>query len=323
MTASNTSAVDALLTELAGYKRLRWDSVDDGHVAVSALNRLAERARQIASLSQQGDSHASDCGEDVSLCIACGLALKPGDLYYPDHNGGEIHAACCGPEPEAFRGDDGEPLKPGDPTPAPSIWHTVERSAPLPAPVAWTDDDLEHAFDALWDLWLAREGQGDRAGLKRDAMHAALASLNATPPAKGNGAGSGWLDIATAPKDWTTIDLWVLGRRVADCRWGKPTGANWGDRYGFDRDLPEGWMTRSGQALDRRLGEPTHWMPPPAAPDATPALTEEAGERGLADTLADALRAFRCTQRPEDYPEEHWSNRAIALLSPAAGEQQS
>jgi len=78
-----------------------------------------------------------------------------------------------------------------------------------------------------------------------------------------------WQPIETAPKDGTEIDLWVsVGVRVADCRWGKPSGANWGDRYGCDQDLPAQWVTRHGFALDRRNGPPTHWMPHPTPPSA-------------------------------------------------------
>lgn len=82
-----------------------------------------------------------------------------------------------------------------------------------------------------------------------------------------------WRPIETAPRDGTEVDLWVSGpgaRRVADCRWARPTLANWGDRYGDDGDLPAQWVTRNGFALDRRNGIPTHWMPAPAALRRTP-----------------------------------------------------
>jgi len=86
-----------------------------------------------------------------------------------------------------------------------------------------------------------------------------------------------WQPIETAPRDLGEIDIWVSdpgSRRVADCRWGKPTHANWGDKYGADTDLPEQWITRSGCALDARNGVPTHWMNPPQ-PTSNP---EEHGE---------------------------------------------
>lgn len=34
----------------------------------------------------------------------------------------------------------------------------------------------------------------------------------------------------------------------------------------------------------------------------------------LEKDLADALASFRCTQRIEDYPADHWSNRAAGYL---------
>lgn len=34
--------------------------------------------------------------------------------------------------------------------------------------------------------------------------------------------------------------------------------------------------------------------------------------------LEDALSMFRCTQKPERYPDDHWSNRAISFLQAAA-----
>ncbi|MFK5600205.1 hypothetical protein ACFZ8E_24880 [Methylobacterium sp. HMF5984] len=55
-------------------------------------------------------------------CFACGHAFKDGDPVYEDVNEGLIHEGCCGPEPESYSGPDGEPLKPGDPIPAPFIY---------------------------------------------------------------------------------------------------------------------------------------------------------------------------------------------------------
>lgn len=57
----------------------------------------------------------------VSLCIACGQPLVPGDPYYQDADGGEIHASCCGPEREGYVNADGDPLGPDDPIPTPMV----------------------------------------------------------------------------------------------------------------------------------------------------------------------------------------------------------
>lgn len=58
---------------------------------------------------------------DLTLCIACDKPIVVGDKYYPDADGGFLHAACTGPEREGYTLN-GEPLKPGDPIPDPYIW---------------------------------------------------------------------------------------------------------------------------------------------------------------------------------------------------------
>ena len=81
---------------------------------------------------------------------------------------------------------------------------------------------------------------------------------------------TGWQLIETALRDGTEIDIWISGpgpRRIANCRWAKPSHASWGDRYGDDSDLPAQWITRTGTALDSRNGVPTHWMPLPYPPE--------------------------------------------------------
>ena len=36
--------------------------------------------------------------------------------------------------------------------------------------------------------------------------------------------------------------------------------------------------------------------------------------RDLEEIATDALKSFKCTQRPQDYPPSHWSNRLEILL---------
>lgn len=60
--------------------------------------------------------------EHPESCIACDVPLIDGELVYSDASGGFIHAACCGPEREGYTNADGEPLKDGEPTPAPWKW---------------------------------------------------------------------------------------------------------------------------------------------------------------------------------------------------------
>ncbi|HZG29914.1 MAG TPA: hypothetical protein VE079_15780 [Ensifer sp.] len=53
-------------------------------------------------------------------CVACSKMLEPGDLVYVEHGeGGYICADCTGDDPESFVGEDGEPLRPGEPIPTP------------------------------------------------------------------------------------------------------------------------------------------------------------------------------------------------------------
>lgn len=106
----------------------------------------------------------------------------------------------------------------------------------------------------MWETWLPD-------------VQVSIAALHAA----GYEIVQGWKPIDDdTPRDGTEIDIWVSGpgsRRIADCRWGKPRKANWGDRYGDDQNLPEQWITRGEFALDRRNGAATHWRPRPAAPE--------------------------------------------------------
>ncbi len=80
------------------------------------------------------------------------------------------------------------------------------------------------------------------------------------PIEAGNG-GDGWLDIASAPKDGTKIDLWGInllhyakkGERIVDVSWGPVR--NW---MGQERD---DWQHGRGEDF-----QPTHWRPLPAHP---------------------------------------------------------
>jgi hypothetical protein len=66
----------------------------------------------------------------------------------------------------------------------------------------------------------------------------------------------GWRPISTAPKDGTFVDLWVLGERVADCRW-DPRRKRWEHWWQGNFD----WMD-----MVRVDGEPTYWAWVPVAP---------------------------------------------------------
>jgi hypothetical protein len=88
----------------------------------------------------------------------------------------------------------------------------------------------------------------------------------AQPEATGND-GAGWQDIATAPKDGSRLDLWIIhpgngGRRYPDSFWD---------------DAPGDW--KIGQYHTKMYVDPpavTHWMRPPAPPAALAAQTADA-----------------------------------------------
>lgn len=97
-------------------------------------------------------------------------------------------------------------------------------------------------------------------------LEAAIAAYLSALPEQ---TGEQWEPIADAPRSGDEVDIWVTGhgsRRIADCRWGIPARAKWGDRHGDDQNLPAQWITRDGCALDRRNGVATHFMRKPAHP---------------------------------------------------------
>lgn len=99
---------------------------DDAAFDIEKARRGAQSWRTIAqNVCSAYDSTLSDA--ETEFCLACDKPFQVGDRYYLDASGGEIHAACCGPEREAYTGPDGEPLGPNDPIPEPAIW---------PAPLA-------------------------------------------------------------------------------------------------------------------------------------------------------------------------------------------
>lgn len=78
---------------------------------------------------------------------------------------------------------------------------------------------------------------------------------------------SPWQPIETAPKDGTTIDLWINGRRWPDCFWGKPDHdcAEAGQYCDSDWHRAEpGWVDQIFP--DFISGKPSHWMLAPDGP---------------------------------------------------------
>ena len=71
-----------------------------------------------------------------------------------------------------------------------------------------------------------------------------------------------WQPIETAPKDGTIVDLWVGGKRHANCFWACAVGDN-------DGSWRQQWAEYDASSFGvfETVGkEPTHWMPPPNPP---------------------------------------------------------
>lgn len=107
---------------------LRWTISDESpghHPTMPSAVAEFEAALTAPGATTKSDGAASN---DIDTCIACAVPLVDGDMVYSDASGGCIHAACCGPERESYVGNDGEPLKDGDPIPEPWPW-TVDPSS--------------------------------------------------------------------------------------------------------------------------------------------------------------------------------------------------
>lgn len=70
-----------------------------------------------------------DADDDSPCCIACGQPIRAGDRVLCDDGGDYIHAACCGPEREAYVNEDGEPLAAGEPIPVGMIYEPHDPEA--------------------------------------------------------------------------------------------------------------------------------------------------------------------------------------------------
>ncbi len=70
--------------------------------------------------------------------------------------------------------------------------------------------------------------------------------------------GSEWKSIESAPRDYSTVDLWVPERgRMTDMMWCVTSPL-----------YPNGsWISVDQEWQDARGIEPTHWMRPPPPPE--------------------------------------------------------
>jgi hypothetical protein len=99
---------------------------------------------------------------------------------------------------------------------------------------------------------------GKQSGLKYEKRP--LYTAPAAALEKGDGRDA-WQPIDTAPKFGEPIDVWGRYGRKSECVFGKPTyagGLHWIYEAGYDSNGP----------VFEIVVDPTHWMPPPAAPAA-------------------------------------------------------
>lgn len=84
-------------------------------------------------------------------------------------------------------------------------------------------------------------------------------------------AADGWQPIETGPRDGTVVDLWVKGKRMADCYWSFARNDK-GKRV--DDPVWDGWCCDTGKPGPSGFnpypnlinGKPTHWRPVPGRP---------------------------------------------------------
>lgn len=117
-----------------------------------------------------------------------------------------------------------------------------------------------------WAEWLA-----DR-NAEIERLEAEITRLRSASQA--GGVPAGWMDISTAPKDGTYVDIWGVnpaGRRFPGVRWTDwpPVGAVDGFTWRDERGVP---------VVDHADAVATNWMALPSAPGAPPPATDGALE---------------------------------------------
>lgn len=90
---------------------------------LTAIEQAAWSGYEIGWRDGHNDASAPAEPDQAEECIGCEIAFKPGDLVHIDVSGGSIHDACCDPGIDGFVDlKTGEPLKPGDARPEPTVW---------------------------------------------------------------------------------------------------------------------------------------------------------------------------------------------------------
>lgn len=147
-------------------------------------------------------------------------------------------------------------------------------TSPITNPEGEADDVERDIRAAIWNGLRASGLNQELALIYIRAIMAEPLMSRALSALRSPNAGDGWQPIETAPKDETSVDLWVQGEGFA---WRVPNA------WWCPRD--EAWIT-----ADADYGEPgscigpmdraTFWraVPEPPLPDATPALKEATHE---------------------------------------------
>jgi len=100
---------------------------------IEAYAKLAE-ARATALGEPLIGSDIANTIREAECCTVCDLPLLPGDFVFNDADGGHMHEVCGGSEIESFIGENGEPLKQGDPKPQAHEWNWRPSDLPNPDP---------------------------------------------------------------------------------------------------------------------------------------------------------------------------------------------
>ena len=105
------------------------------------------------------------------------------------------------------------------------------------------------------------------------ALHRIVAAVDAALSAQVQDV-AGWQPIETAPKDGTPVILWTVwvGDEISPDPFSEVQIGYWD----HGNDLPESHdFSRRPEWVVQRIGEPTHWMPLPAAPAKQEGVTNE------------------------------------------------
>ena len=178
--------------------------------------------------------------------------------------------------------------------------------------VTQADRTLYHQLLSLGSVNLNRRRMGLPIvdGFELIAAHRLATRTDATPVA--------WMPIDSAPKDGTVIDAWRDDQRET-VYWGLPphTCGEMGQYCDSDwhRIKEPGWICATfGEFVGCKHDPLTHWMPLPAAPDATnthPPANDVAALVDAAKDLRDAIAHMAAPARVD--PDKYFSEQVKAF----------